>query len=122
MRWRLILEEYRPELIYIKGEHNEVADELSRLPFDENLELKLNHLDMAKLFCLDEEDELEFPKDKYPLTHRYLYQAQQASKQLPKEVQKDPKHYKKEMFRHGRDQHKLVTYNGRIVVPGVALQ
>ena len=31
MRWRLILEEFDPELVYIKGEHNIVADALSRL-------------------------------------------------------------------------------------------
>jgi hypothetical protein len=31
MRWRLILEEYNPELRYIKGENNIVADALSRL-------------------------------------------------------------------------------------------
>jgi len=31
MRWRLILEEYGPELHYIKGENNIVADALSRL-------------------------------------------------------------------------------------------
>jgi hypothetical protein len=29
MRWRLILEEYAPELIYLKGKHNIVADALS---------------------------------------------------------------------------------------------
>jgi len=31
MRWHLILEEYLPVLIYLKGEHNIVADALSRL-------------------------------------------------------------------------------------------
>ena len=31
MRWRLVLEEYNPELIYIKGGDNIVADALSRL-------------------------------------------------------------------------------------------
>ena len=31
MRWRLILEEYGPELIYSKGSTNIVADALSRL-------------------------------------------------------------------------------------------
>ena len=30
-RWRLLLEEYGPEILYIKGEHNTVADALSRL-------------------------------------------------------------------------------------------
>ena len=31
MRWRLVLEEYSPELIYIKGEDNTVANGLSCL-------------------------------------------------------------------------------------------
>ena len=31
MRWRLILEEYNPELIYIQGSKNIAADTLSRL-------------------------------------------------------------------------------------------
>ena len=30
-RWRLLLEEYGPEIIYIKGIHNTVADAISRL-------------------------------------------------------------------------------------------
>ena len=32
--WRLLLEEYGPELAYIKGIHNTVADALSRLEYD----------------------------------------------------------------------------------------
>jgi hypothetical protein len=32
-RWRLLLEEYGPEIIYIKGEENTVADAISRLDF-----------------------------------------------------------------------------------------
>ncbi len=31
--WRLILEEYGPEIIYIKGIHNTIADAISRLEF-----------------------------------------------------------------------------------------
>ena len=31
MRWRLILKDFDPELKYIKGEHNVVADAPSRL-------------------------------------------------------------------------------------------
>ena len=34
MRWRLILEEYGPELIYIQGKKNVVADALSRLDLE----------------------------------------------------------------------------------------
>ena len=32
MRWRLVIEEFGIELIYIKGENNVAADALSRLP------------------------------------------------------------------------------------------
>ena len=34
MHWRLIIEEFNPELIYIKGERNLVADALSRLDIE----------------------------------------------------------------------------------------
>ena len=33
-RWRLLLEEYGPEIVYIKGIHNTVADAISRLDYD----------------------------------------------------------------------------------------
>ena len=36
MRWRLILEEFGPNLQYIKGTRNVVADALSRLELSEN--------------------------------------------------------------------------------------
>ena len=32
-RWRLLLEEYAPEIVYIKGTHNTVADAISRLEY-----------------------------------------------------------------------------------------
>ena len=39
MRWRLILEEFGPELKYIKGENNVVANTLSRLEMSDNQEI-----------------------------------------------------------------------------------
>ncbi len=36
-RWRLLLEEYAPEIIYIKGIHNTVADAILRLEYDPKL-------------------------------------------------------------------------------------
>jgi hypothetical protein len=33
-RWRLLLEEYGPEIIYIKGIHNTMAGAVSRLEYD----------------------------------------------------------------------------------------
>ncbi len=37
-RWRILLKEYAPKIIYIKEIHNTVADAISRLDYD----LKLN--------------------------------------------------------------------------------
>jgi hypothetical protein len=34
VRWRLLLEEYGPKIVYIKGIHNTVADAISRLEYD----------------------------------------------------------------------------------------
>jgi hypothetical protein len=33
-RWRLLLEEYRPKIVYIKGIHNTIADATSQLEYD----------------------------------------------------------------------------------------
>jgi len=44
-RWRILLEEYAPKIIYIKGIHNTVADAISRLDYDPkvNRTSELNH-------------------------------------------------------------------------------
>jgi hypothetical protein len=33
-RWQLLLEEFAPEIVYIKGIHNTVADAISRLDYN----------------------------------------------------------------------------------------
>ncbi len=33
-QWRLLLEEYGPKIVYIKGIHNTIADAISRLEYD----------------------------------------------------------------------------------------
>jgi hypothetical protein len=36
-RWRLLLKEYGPEIVYIKGIHNTIADAVSRLEYDPSI-------------------------------------------------------------------------------------
>jgi hypothetical protein len=49
-RWRILLEEYAPEIIYIKGIHNTVADAISQLDYDPKLNStnKYNHATHVK--------------------------------------------------------------------------
>ena len=54
-RWRLLLEEYGPEIVYIKGIDNTVADAMSRLEYDpekniQDLTYNECFYNMAKLF------------------------------------------------------------------------
>eukprot|EP00804_Cyclotella_cryptica_P013751 CCRYP_018839-RA/>CCRYP_018839-RA protein AED:0.25 eAED:0.29 QI:0/0/0/1/0/0/2/0/295 len=50
-RWRLLLEEYGPEIVYIKGIHNTVADAISRLDFGPTKDVKENWMTFTKCWC-----------------------------------------------------------------------
>ena len=36
-QWRLLMEEYRSKIVYIKGIHNTMADAVSRLEYDPSI-------------------------------------------------------------------------------------
>ena len=74
MRWRLISEEYNPELRYIKGGNNVVAGFLSRLAMLP-LESQPTQLNMAEHFGLEEDHP---PKAAFPLSYKTLMIHQQA--------------------------------------------
>jgi hypothetical protein len=48
-RWRLLLEEYGPEIIYIKGLHNTMADAVSRLEYDPSVNKTAESFHMTKI-------------------------------------------------------------------------
>jgi len=65
MRWRLILEEFGPDIRHIKGEDNIVADAISRLPTAKQ-DPSENHTESHGLAteaaeCLPLENEVGFP-------------------------------------------------------------
>jgi hypothetical protein len=70
MRWRLYIEEYSPELQYMKGTHNVVADALGRLDINENpLEgTQESFLGLLECFGLKQPDETDF----HPLNFKHL--------------------------------------------------
>jgi transposase InsO family protein len=119
MRWRLFIEEYSPDLQYIKGEHNTVADALSRLdilfaPIDEahvTDELR-SHL---YAFGADELD------DSFPLRYSDIKAAQDKDEDLMKvlkkslEAKNDKYHIRS--FHGGGNSFNIICYKTKIVIP-----
>ncbi len=48
-RCRLLLEEYRPKIVYIKGIHNTIADAISRLEYDPSINHTAENYHMMKV-------------------------------------------------------------------------
>ena len=69
MRWRLILEEFGPELKYTKGENNGVAGDLSRLEMSDNQEI----LNISELYGYDDKD---LPDITYLIRYHNIAKAQ----------------------------------------------
>jgi hypothetical protein len=98
-----------------------VADALSRLgmlPKDEEAAVQPTEETMAETFAL-EDDEIEFPKNKYPLSYAYVSQAQRKDEALQTLYSNKPEVYRKEHFKHGSTTYNLITRNGKIVIPSV---
>jgi hypothetical protein len=85
MRWRLFIEEYSPDLRYIKGTHNVVANALSRLPKTDD------HMDSLEAFYATTECYVkDSPNyDFHPLSYAHLDIAQQHDPDIRKELKKD---------------------------------
>ena len=120
LRWRLVLEEYGPELVYVKGEHNVVADALSRLDMsteeqpiltDYNATTKYN----AEMFGNDKNDLKA--EEGYPLNFKDLLKAQQADTRLLADAKKNSDKYVPKVFRGGGKEWPLLTVKDKIYVP-----
>ena len=115
MRWRLILEEYGPELRYIKGPKNVAADALSRLPLKESeIDLENLAIDNAKLFR-----EKNFTARTMPVNLKTLQAEQQKDKELLKMQKLHKAKFPIKNFRGGEKTRSLICYKDKIVVPKV---
>jgi hypothetical protein len=82
MRWRLYIEEYSPDLQYIKGENNVAADALSQLDMelDPNLtEVLITEEMRSNWYCYAKEEK---NYDSHLHVYQQLEKAQQTNKQL----------------------------------------
>ena len=109
MRWRLVLEEFGPDLQYIKGERNIVADALSRLEIDDDQEI----FNISECFGFDDDD---LPPNSFPIRYKDIAKEQKANAALQRKL-KTHKDYSEATFRGGDNDHILICHNGKIALP-----
>ena len=132
-RWRLLLEEYGPEIVHIKGTHNTVADALSRLDYGPVRDDKDNWMTFNKClnFYIRKSDEIdddslsETYEEKmnfvfansseddaiYPLTVPEIAEAQEDDRSLDKLSKK--KDFSYELI----EDVKVLCKDGKLVIP-----
>ena len=113
MHWRLILEEFGPELKYIKGENNVVTNALSRLEISPNQEI----LNISELYGYGDED---LPDSAYPIRYHDIAKAQKTDSKLQQKLVSN-KYYTLDTFCGGYKYHFLIFQNNKICLPA-ALQ
>ena len=116
MRWRLVIEEFGPELNYIKGENNIVADALSRLGLMTDEEFVAQYGEHGELYDYSD-DTPEFAED-YPISYAQIEYEQKRDNALM-DAYVNSALYDKEVRKHSDKSYELITRNEKIVVPAV---
>eukprot|EP00804_Cyclotella_cryptica_P030682 CCRYP_009119-RA/>CCRYP_009119-RA protein AED:0.42 eAED:0.42 QI:0/-1/0/1/-1/1/1/0/168 len=124
-RWRLLLEEYGPTVVYIKGIHNIVADAISRLDYGPVADDRSTWMTFAQCWCYhdttqpksslattEESMNQVFANRKeedsiYPLTIREIAEAQQQDESL----------LNKGYSTHLVENIKVLCKDGKLVIP-----
>ena len=109
MRWRLIIEEFGPELKYIKGENNVVADALSCLEKSPIQEI----LNIFEIYGYYDED---MPDSAYPIRYHDIAKAQETDTKLKQKLVSH-KDYTLNIFRGGDEDHRLICRRKKICSP-----
>ena len=138
IRWRLLLEEYGPEIIYLKGESNGAADAMSRLPIEEYHDIKalkalcslpttnftIQESDVSESYLAETYGVDKLEAGTFPLTYKILNKYQRKGEQLLSKLKRaveksstDHTEYTTKSFRGGGTVTDLICRYDRIVVP-----
>jgi hypothetical protein len=109
MRWRLVLEEFGPDLQCVKGENNVVADVLSRLDTDNEQEI----FNVSECFGYDDDD---LPPSSHPTRHEEIAKAQLDDPALQTKL-RNHKGHNENVFGGGNEDHKLICRNNKTCLP-----
>ena len=110
MCWRLLLEEFGPQLTYIKGANNIIADALSRLDIsEEDFSQDAFNGELAA-------DDDEFP-DEFPLSYKEIAYRQGKDKALQKKLKSDPELYQKVPYKFSDKTYEIINKGGKIYLP-----
>ena len=111
----MVLEEYGPELVYIKGHDNVVADALSRLDLlpeaDETIKPDIKLHDFTNIY----RDELS--EDAFPLRMSTISAKQEKDTQLQRAANKSDSPFTRKKVRGGRMSYNIIHMNEKIYVP-----
>ena len=122
MRWRLILEEFGPEIRHISGEENIVADAISRLPtadYNDQKEQCTEVPGQAEVIAMEKgehltlEDDEEFPLNLSLVRRIQLVELRKNKSKLKQLINDEKSGYKISQL----DGIELVTFEGKIYVP-----
>jgi hypothetical protein len=143
MRWRLIIEEFGPEILYVKGINNPVADALSRLNIQvsepevpepismalvyETLDaleaigitispVSINNINTLEAFGL--QLDVDLPDDAFPVTYQYIRKCQREDAVLTTQLKTD-KTLSFKTFRAAGVEYPLICTHERIVIPAI---
>jgi hypothetical protein len=103
-------------LRYVQGEHNIVADALSRLDIATTTiatidsEKQMSATEVAELFAMNEED---YPT-KFPLSYQEIADRQVNDPEIQKLLKEQQEVYQKTDYAFGDNTHSLATTKGKI--------
>ena len=117
MRMRLILEEYSPELIYIKGSENIVADALSHLDKIDNVNNENNNKIESSLESLREHFAFKNENILHPTNFKTIMRFQQKDKSLIDNAKDKPKDYFIKQFHGAGKAYSLINRYKKPVIP-----
>lgn len=115
-RWRWLVEEFGPSFEYIKGEHNVVADALSRLDADFT-EIHHDSDDIAQAERFDQvvmDDMMHTDNDAYPLSSKTIADYQARDKSMHTAAIRHPQYFSKAVQADGTE---LMLFHKKIYVP-----